>query len=274
MARDYCSLDAQRCFAIGYLVCENIVTSLACSCSQTASSKLCALDHLVMPVLLVLRVYENGVDTGEFRSLADLRNFCPRAFKNSLDKWGNDETLYQHFQNKLFRSQGQTVWYDFTNSELRDELMYLSNAIFFSLFGITDEVESRGFLTLSEYLQHANCTAHIAQRLHLNDQMFAQAQATKDNHLQYYSQDIFDGVTRELGFLTSQPAQPNYALPSAFRQWLSSAPTPPPEASSAFRLPPRFYLEDSQLRILETLLRSKAPPAHLSHTGSFFFSKP
>ena len=193
MVRDYCSLDAQRCFAIGSLVCENVQTPLACVCSQTATSKLCALDHLVMPVLQVLRVYENGIDTGNFRDLADIRNFCPHAFENPLDKWGQGETLYAHFKNKLFRPQGGTVWYDYTNTELRDELLYLSNAIFFALYGITDDVSSRGFSTLNAYLEHANCTAHIAQRMNLNEQMFAQAQQNNP-YLQYYSADEFAGV--------------------------------------------------------------------------------
>ena len=184
--RDFCTLDAQRCFAIGSLVCPS---STDCSCAETVESKICAFDYLVLPMLSVLR--ELSGDGQRFRSLQEIREFCPYAFSNRLDTWGKDDELYETFQSKFLGVADTILWYNYDDTRLRDTLLFLSNALFFSMFGITEDPQTRGFDSLEKYLNQAKCVAHIARRLHDNEEYHTQQQqpTNPDRKIYYMSSE-------------------------------------------------------------------------------------
>ena len=149
-------------------------------------SKICSIDYLVLPMLSVLR--EDNGNGKQFRRLGDIREYCPYAFSNRLHTWGSGDELYITFQNKLLGVAGAVLWYNYDDTELKDELLFLSNALFFSLFGITEDVQTRGFDSLDRYLKHATCVAHIARRLKDNEEYHIHQQmATNVERKVYYT---------------------------------------------------------------------------------------
>ncbi len=83
-ARDYCGLDAHRCWGMGHLLGRD------CAELDQERSALCVVDALVLPLLAV--VYPREPLAADFASLlAELRRDCPRAFTQQVNGMADAE---------------------------------------------------------------------------------------------------------------------------------------------------------------------------------------
>lgn len=155
-ARDYCALDAQRCWGMGHL--------LGADCAEVDAerSALCVVDALVLPLLPVVYGTSKLRTASEFSAqLLLLRSHCPRAFKESFDSRA-DVSLFEHVFVHL------TQPYAWTDTARRQRVLEYSNALFLFVFG------ARGFTSVEHYLEHSRCAVFIASALNANQQRFAE----------------------------------------------------------------------------------------------------
>lgn len=158
-AREYCALDAQRCWGMGYLLGSD------CSEVDSQQSELCVVDTLVLPLISV------AYGTLELRTAADfskrlqeLRRTCPRAFSQTFDS-RTAENLFEHVFTHL------TQPYAWTDKARRQRVLEYSNSLFSFVFGTHND---RGFNSVEHYLQHSQCAVFVAKALDANEQSFAQ----------------------------------------------------------------------------------------------------
>ncbi len=176
-ARDYCSLDAQRCWAVGYLLGED--------CVQVAqeNSELCVVDMLVLPLFRI--VYFDS-EQGKFPEtttdfeirLRQLRDDCELAFKSTLDEFQSELNLFIEVYKHL------TKPYAWTDSATRSKVTEHANSLFWRVFGYL-----RGFSDLQGYIRHSKCAVYLARRLSEEQRAFAE-QAI----FQYYPSSRVDPV--------------------------------------------------------------------------------
>jgi hypothetical protein len=177
-ARDYCSLDAQRCWAVGYLLGEDCV-----DVAQEKNSELCVVDMLVLPLFRI--VYfdsEQGKfpeTTTDFENrLLQLRDDCELAFKSTLDEFQSELNLFIEVYKHL------TKPYAWTDSARRSIVTEHANSLLLRVFG-----HMRGFSDLQGYIRHSKCAVYLARRLSEGQRAFAE-QAS----FQYYPSSRVDPV--------------------------------------------------------------------------------
>ena len=164
-ARDYCSLDAQRCWGMGFL--------LGRDCEEVARDEgaVCVVDRLVLPLLGIVYARE---DTRQFPAtrpefaarLLDLRGACARAFRSSLGSEEDELSLFIRVYEHL------TQPYAWTDSDRRALVAEYANRLLWLVFG-----EARGFADLAGYLSHSHCAVFLARRLSEQERGFAEQQS-------------------------------------------------------------------------------------------------
>jgi hypothetical protein len=155
-ARDYCALDAQRCWGMGHL--------LGADCAEVDSerSALCVVDALVLPLLPVVYGSSELRTAAEFSAqLLLLRSNCPNAFKQSFDSRA-DVSLFEHVFVHL------TQPYAWTDTARRQRVLEYSNSLFLFVFG------DRGVNSVEHYLEHSRCAVFVARALYANEERFAE----------------------------------------------------------------------------------------------------
>ena len=152
-ARDYCGLDAQRCWGMGHLLGKD------CADLDRQASALCVVDALVLPLLAVAYRQLSAAPSAPSAApsaaldtrLTELRRDCPRAFTQAVGG-RQDAALFAHVHNLL------TQPYAWTDSARRQQVLEHANGLFFMLFG------ERGFASIDRYLAHAQCAAFVARQ--------------------------------------------------------------------------------------------------------------
>jgi hypothetical protein len=167
-ARDYCGLDAQRCWGMGQL--------LGVDCADVAleTSALCVVDLLLLPLLHVAyNMRQPAPRTNEeFASrLTVLRQSCPHAFTDSMGGL-KDTLLFQDVYEHL------TEPYSWSDSSRRQIVLEYSNSLGPLLFGV---LTARGIESVEQYLLHAECATFLARALIEHEQSFANI-----NELSFY----------------------------------------------------------------------------------------
>ena len=151
-SRHYCLYDSSKCFAMGYLLGESCIEA------ELNQEIYCVLDPLVTPLILAVL----GPFQGEFdvTRLYTLRQQCPHAFSNIYDGLKNEE---------LFVKLHQLLTKPYSHVDVikRDLIAKHVNAFTSLLYGVTDIDNTRGFKDIDKYLQHSECTQHIAYLLSL-----------------------------------------------------------------------------------------------------------
>ena len=154
--REYCGLDAQRCWGMGYLL------GIDCVDVDKELSELCIVDTLVLPLVDIIF---GGARPG----LGTLQQHCPRAFTLPF-RGKKDNVLFDDVEYYLTRP------YKWTDEATRERVLQYSNSLLWFLFGMTEEKENtqhgdgRGFSTVEQYIQHAQCAVYLARQLQLNQQ--------------------------------------------------------------------------------------------------------
>ena len=176
-ARDYCGLDAQRCWGMGHLLGKDCVEL------DKELSALCVVDALALPLMAV--AYDHKLlepaggsfeDSGLANQFAKLRLECPRAFSQVIN--GNkDIDLFAHVHEHLLRP------YAWTDAVRRQQVLEYANGLLFMLFGVS--VDNRGFTTVERYLQHSQCATFIARRLRTHEDEYARLET--DNSFSFYA---------------------------------------------------------------------------------------
>jgi hypothetical protein len=126
-ARDYCSLDAQRCWGMGFL--------LGRDCEEVARDEgaVCVVDRLVLPLLGIVYARE---DTRQFPAtrpefaarLLDLRGACARAFRSSLGSEEDELSLFIRVYEHL------TQPYAWTDSDRRALVAEYANRLLWLVY--------------------------------------------------------------------------------------------------------------------------------------------
>jgi hypothetical protein len=162
--REYCGLDAQRCWGMGYLLGED------CAEIDKEQSDICVVDRLVLPLVSIL--FPNNAISLEAK-LVSLRRHCTEAFSKAFRGRKNLE-LFADAEYHLTRP------YSWTNEDHRDKVRQYANSLPWLLFGMTEEQETdarnsqrsdgRGFNSVQGYAQHSQCAVFLAKELLLNQQ--------------------------------------------------------------------------------------------------------
>lgn len=148
--RHYCLYDSSKCFAMGYLLGESCIEA------EQVEETHCVLDPLVVP--LVSAVFGPLQSELDVTRLYALRQHCPHAFTNVYDSLKNEELF-------ALLHQLLTKPYSHDDVRARDRIAKHVNALTGLLFGVTDIDNTRGFQDIDTYLQHSDCTQHIADML-------------------------------------------------------------------------------------------------------------
>ena len=160
--REYCGLDAQRCWGMGLLLgvdCEDV---------DKEKSDKCVVDDLVLPLVHI--VYRRN-ELQQLAKLQELRQHCPRAFTLAF-KGKKDLELFADAEYHLTRP------YAWEDEALRWRVLQYANSLPWLVFGMTEEQESlqqgdgRGFTGVLAYAEHSQCAVFVAQQLLLNQQRF------------------------------------------------------------------------------------------------------
>jgi hypothetical protein len=160
-ARDYCGLDAQRCWGMGHLLGRD------CAELDQERNALCVVDALVLPLLAV--VYPREPLAADFGSrLLELRRDCPCAFTQVVNCM-QDTVLFKDVHALL------TQPYAWTDSVLRQRVLEHANSLFFMLFGVAGG--DRGFASVDGYLAHAQCATFVERQLREQEDAFARQEA-------------------------------------------------------------------------------------------------
>lgn len=156
--REYCSLDAQRCGGVGYLLGRD------CAAVDREEFSDCIVDTLVLP--LVPFVFTT-ISTDGTQELSALRMHCPNAFTLSF-RGKNDLELFNSVKLHLTRP------YRWIDAEQHDLVNHYANALLWFVFGMTDEKsitgDGRGFTDIEGYLVHSQCTVYLAHALRRNEE--------------------------------------------------------------------------------------------------------
>lgn len=111
--RDYCSLDTQRCWGVGFLLGSD------CEEAGRLESETCVPDALVLPLLSGVYSDTNGrmpETPADFADrLAALREQCPRAFTQGYGQQPDGQPLFQHVLLHLTRPY---AWKDTSRRQL------------------------------------------------------------------------------------------------------------------------------------------------------------
>ena len=194
-ARDYCSLDAQRCWGMGFLLGQD------CAEVDEERSALCVVDELVLPLLpIVYNLHiKRPVTRADFGTrLAELRKECVDAFTHTVNG-KQDATLFEDVFQRLSQP------YAWTDAALRQQVLEYANGLFLQLFGVTQDSDTRGFASVDKYLQHSRCATYIARALAENEERIAKDQ-TRDR-IQFYQSS---GADQPL--LSAAPVLPGASL--------------------------------------------------------------
>ncbi len=148
-ARNYCGLDAQRCWGMGHLLGRD------CAELDQERSALCVVDTLVLPLLAV--VYPQEQLAADFGSrLAEMRLDCPDELTQQVNSMQDDD-LFRDVHKRL------TQPYAWTDSALRQRVLEHVNNLFFMLFCIAGG--DRGFTSVDGYLAHEQCVTFVVRKL-------------------------------------------------------------------------------------------------------------
>jgi len=194
-ARDYCGLDAQRCWGMGFLLGQD------CGEVDEERSTLCVVDELVLPLVPI--VYNLHVKRPVFRAdfdtrLAELRTECVDAFIHTVNG-KKDAALFEDVFHRL------TQPYAWTDAVLRQQVLEYANGLLLQLFGVTQDARTRGFTSVDEYLEHSRCATYVARALAENEERFAKAQA--HDRIQFYQSS-----SAEQPLLPAAPVLPGASL--------------------------------------------------------------
>ena len=124
--REYIGLDAQRCWAMGYLL------DLDCAEVDKEQIDVCVVDCLVLQLVSILFA-NHGVDLPA--KLVALQRHCTTAFTRSF-KGKKDLNLFADAEYHLTRP------YSWTNEDHRNRVRKYANSLSWLLFGMTEEQES------------------------------------------------------------------------------------------------------------------------------------
>jgi hypothetical protein len=162
--REYCGLDAQRCWSMGYLLGND------CAEIDKEQSDICIVDRLVLP-LVSITFPNNGIALQT--KLLALRQHCTTAFTKSF-KGKKDFELFADAEYYLTRP------YSWTDEDHRNKVRQYANSLPWFLFGMTEEQENneqntkrsdgRGFSSVQEYSQHSQCAVFLAKELLRNQE--------------------------------------------------------------------------------------------------------
>jgi hypothetical protein len=127
-AREYCSLDAMRCGAFGYLNVND--------CAQAGSATKCVVDHWVLPLIGI--VFGDDVDSADSQLLQKMREQCPYAFMGKIDSLEHTE-LFSKMRETLLDS------YDYTDKKKVALVGQMANGLLFAVFvvGVTGERDTK-----------------------------------------------------------------------------------------------------------------------------------
>lgn len=161
-AREYCSLDAMRCGAFGYLNVND--------CARAGSATKCVVDRWVLPLIGI--VFGEVEDSADSKLLEELRKHCPYAFMGQID--GLEHTdLFSKMRETLLDS------YDYTDTKKVELVGQMANGLLFAVFGVgvTGEKDTKRGLSHPSsdetphkiYVQQATCASYIAEKLVENE---------------------------------------------------------------------------------------------------------
>ena len=180
LTRDYCPLDAQRCWGVGFLLGKN------CDELSREESDKCIPDPLVVPLVHVVFGNIQGNSDQEAQSaLASLQTHCPRAFManyRGLSQLPLFMDVLDHLRNP----------YRWTDAERLLKVHSYANSILWFIFGMSAEVGSgnRGFTNVEQYLEHSRCMVHVAQALLAYEAVIRQ----ENEELALYSSSAYEDV--------------------------------------------------------------------------------
>jgi hypothetical protein len=180
LTRDYCPLDAQRCWGVGFLLGKN------CDELSREESDKCIPDPLVVPLVHVVFGNTQGNSDQEAQSaLASLRTHCPRAFMTNYMGLSQFE-LFKDVREHL------TTPYRWTDAERLFKVHTYANSLLWFVFGMSAEIGSgnRGFTSVEQYLEHSRCMVHVAQALLAHEAIIRQ----ENEALALYSSSAYDDV--------------------------------------------------------------------------------
>jgi hypothetical protein len=162
-AREYCSLDAMRCGAFGYLMVND--------CARAVSATKCVVDRWVLPLVGIVFGGDDNADSELL--LRNLRQHCEYAFMGEIDGL-KDAVLFSKMRETLLDS------YDSTNKNKLELVSQMANGLLFAVFGVgvaNDKDTKRGLQHTSSdesphkiYVQQATCARYIAEKLGENEQ--------------------------------------------------------------------------------------------------------
>jgi hypothetical protein len=169
--RDYCALDAQRCWGTGYMLgtdCEEVNQEV---------SNLCIPDILVLPLVTIVfgeqSTMSRDPDQAE-KKLNDLRQFCVNAFDDQMADLGKSGLLlFMDVLNHL------TTPYKWTENESLLKVKRYANALLWFVFGMNVEGQNRGFSNDEEYIAHSNCLVYLAKKL-VSNEKFIDEETTQE----------------------------------------------------------------------------------------------
>jgi hypothetical protein len=153
--RDYCALDAQRCWGMGYLLGND------CADVNKEESDLCIPDRLVVPlVAIVFGDEQYSTDENAQEKLSALSTQCPNAFQVN-HRGFSPLQLFKEVEACL------TTPYKWSDPERLQRVHMYANSLLWFVFGMSAETSSssRGFDNIDEYLKHSQCLVYLAKSL-------------------------------------------------------------------------------------------------------------
>jgi hypothetical protein len=188
LARDYCALDAQRCWGAGYMLGTD------CADVNREESNLCIPDRLVLPLVTIVFGDETSLSEEEAKTkLSALRQNCVNAFGEGLSDSGKrGQELFVDVQEHL------TTPYKWTDTERLRKVQRYANGLLWFVFGMDAEGGSgkRGFDSIDKYIKHSDCLVYLAKRLLENEQvMDLQVNQEADLYSSSYEQRIVPGAS-------------------------------------------------------------------------------
>jgi hypothetical protein len=188
LARDYCALDAQRCWGAGYMLGTD------CADVNREESSLCIPDQLVLPLVTI--VFGDATSLTEEQAktkLSVLRQSCVHAFGEGLSDSGKrGQELFRDVFDHL------TTPYKWTDTERLLKVQRYASGLLWFVFGMDAEGGSgkRGFDSIKRYLEHSDCLVYLAKKLLENEQvMDLQVNAEADLYPSSYEQRLVPGAS-------------------------------------------------------------------------------
>lgn len=171
--REYCSVDNQRCMAVGYLLGNDCVEAtnngepLETNTESSSAGDVCVIDQFVLPLRQI--VFLSPPDVASItpdEKLVRLRQHCPKAFTARFDGL-LDIDLFNEMYQILYQVY---AFKPYANNIQKKKLIKYANGLLMAVFGLSDVPAvkgqgGRGLLDIDHYLELSRCTVFITQEL-------------------------------------------------------------------------------------------------------------